>query len=77
MILLYGAGLVLLFLLLFLHQRRALSRFAGSRLRKWTTCGSCWRGSFQSKAVLPSQPALNNIAYLADRWKGQKRSCAR
>lgn len=78
-ILLYGAGLVLLFLLLFLHQRRALSRFAGSLIAQMDDVRLMLEGQLSNpKAVFPElQPALNNIAYLADRMEKDRKEILR
>lgn len=78
-ILLYGAGLVLLFLLLYIHQRRALSRFAGSLVAQMDEVRLILEGQLSSpRAVFPElQPALNNIAYLAGRMEKDRKEILR
>lgn len=65
----YALGLLALFLVLFVLQRRAVKRFAGDMVRQLEEVRELLDGgSRRAKAVFPEfQPALNSIAYLAQR----------
>ena len=76
---LYGAGLLALFLGLYLFQRRALSRFAGDLMRQMDDVRALLEGDLtHAQAVFPElQPAMNNIAYLAGRLNQDLREVSR
>lgn len=65
----YSIGIVVLFIILFIFQRRALSRFTGSLSHQMDDVRRILEGEEESpKAVFPEfQPALDNISYRARR----------
>lgn len=75
----YGAGLVVLFLILFVLQRRSLSHFANSLVTQMDDVRRLLEGDkFQPKAVFPElQPAMNNIAYLIERMESDRQEILR
>ena len=75
----YGAGLALLFVVLYIQQRRALSRVANSLVAQMDDVRRILEGSLKEpKAVFPElQPALNNIAYLAGRMENDRQEILR
>lgn len=79
LLLYYGLGLAALFLILFILQRRALSRFAGDMLRQMDEVRVLLEGdATHTQAVFPEfQPAVHNIAYLAQRLNDDLREVSR
>lgn len=67
----YGAGLLCLFFILYVLQRRALARFGKDLLLQMDEVRRLLEGdSGHGRAVFPElQPALDNISYLAGRLK--------
>ncbi len=65
----YGVGLILLCVILYLMQRRTYSRFAKRMIQQLEEVRQMLEGvSGTRKAIFPEfQPALDHIAYLADR----------
>ena len=79
LILWYGTGLALLFVVLYIQQRRALSQVANSLVAQMDDVRRILEGdSAEPKAVFPElQPALNNIAYLANRMETDRQEILR
>lgn len=77
--LMYGLGLTVLFLALFVVQRRAISRFAGSMMSQMEGVRRLLQGDeARVAAEFPEfQPALDNISYLAQRLKTDREEVLR
>lgn len=75
----YGAGLVLLFLILFVLQKRSFSHFADSMVAQMDDVRRLLEGDkFQPETVFPEfQPAMNNIVYLIERIEDDRQEILR
>ena len=71
MLAMYGVGLLCLFLVLYILQRRTLGRFGKDLMLQMDEVRRLLEGDAgHSRAVFPElQPALDNISYLAKRLK--------